>query len=144
MNKKSFTAAILIFFILALFTVSGRFLVLGGAVAFALWTLPLAVLSVGVKNDLIFKKLAVLFAVIYILLSVFFLKGDDLYGRKKLSEWQEGDTYCKTFELNPGAAGHLVYEERVFHTLIDSDLLTVRVLQKTERYSSDDGLPSER
>ena len=140
MKNTIIPVSLFILYIISAVIISGSFIVLSGALAFVLWGLPIALSLVLAKRMTGSFKTAVIIASVYILISVIFLKRDDLYGREILERRQEGDRFIVVYELNPGAAGHLSFEEREYRIIIDTELFSVKLLERSERFSSSDGI----
>ena len=91
-------------------------------------------------NILFLKKYRKKFhkAMIYIILSVYLFTGVIFLirenGRKVISQNKNNKYIYMTYEINPGAMGHLSYEDKVYYNMINTDFLTVRIVKSEKHY----------
>lgn len=141
MKKAVVTATILIIEIFSAFIASGIIIVLGGSFSFFLWLLPIAVSVISIKKKLLYKELAMLLLILYIIISSISLTKNNLFGRKMIQNWCIGSNYYTVYEINPGAAGHFSYEKTTYYNILDTQILFVRVIQSKESYKNKENIP---
>ncbi|MDE5557932.1 MAG: hypothetical protein K2J32_09645 [Ruminococcus sp.] len=81
----------------------------------------------------LFNQLLISFLIfVYLLTGVVFLIRED--GRRVIRKTSDGRYTYITYEVNPGAMGHLSYIDNVYYSLIDTDLLNVRIVKSTKHH----------
>ncbi len=133
MKKLNFILIVL-FDIISVLIAYGNFLEIKGIISYIIFFILLVLNIIFIrKYEKIFQQLLLSFIVfVYLLTGVFFLIRED--SRKVVSQTKNNRHIYVTYEINPGAMGHLSYEDRVYYSLIDTDLLTVRIVKESEHY----------
>ncbi|MDE5771694.1 MAG: hypothetical protein K2I06_08745 [Ruminococcus sp.] len=85
------------------------------------------------KQWKLFSQLLISFLIfVYLLTGVVFLIREDSW--RVIEQKKDGRYIYVTYEINPGAMGHLSYMDNVYYSLLDTDLLTMRILKSTKNY----------
>ncbi|MDE5621285.1 MAG: hypothetical protein K2O29_00025 [Ruminococcus sp.] len=133
MKKLNFIFIVL-FDIISVLIAYGNFLEIKGIISYIIFFIPLVLNIILIrKYEKIFPQLLLSFMIfVYLLTGVVFLIRED--SRKVVSQNKNDKYIYVTYEINPGAMGHLSYEDRVYYSLIDTDLLTVCIVKESEHY----------
>lgn len=133
MKKLNFILIVL-FDIVSVLIVDGHFLEIGGIISYIIF-LILFVFNIILirKYEKIFPQLLLSFIVfVYLVTGAVFLIRED--SRRVISQTKNNRYIYVTYEINPGAMGHLSYEDKVYYSLVDTDLLTVRIVKSSKHY----------
>lgn len=133
MKKLNFILIIL-FDIVSVLIADGHFLEIRGIISYIIFFIPLVLnIILIIKYEKIFPQLLLSFMVfVYLVTGAVFLIRDD--SRKVISQTKNNRCIYVTYEINPGAMGHLSYEDRVYYSLVDTDLLAVRIVKSSKYY----------
>lgn len=133
MKKLNFILIIL-FDIVSVLIADGHFLEIRGIISYIIFFIPLVLNIILIrKYEKIFPQLLLSFMVfVYLVTGAVFLIRDD--SRKVISQTKNNRCIYVTYEINPGAMGHLSYEDRVYYSLVDTDLLAVRIVKSSKYY----------
>lgn len=135
MGKVIIFVLLILFNIISIVIAYGSFLEIKGIISYLIFLIPILLNIVFIKNsEKTYHKI-----ILCILLFVYGVSGGLFWisensGRKKIEQTNFGKYIYVTYELNPGAMGHLSYEDRIYYSLIDTDLLTVRIVKSSEHY----------
>lgn len=136
MGKVMIFALLILFDIISIVIAYGSFLEIKGIISYLIFLIPILLNIVFLKNcEKKFNKI-----ILCILLFVYGFSGglfwvrENNSGRKKIEQTNSGKYIYVTYELNSGAMGHLSYEDRIYYSLIDTELLTVRIVKSLEHY----------
>lgn len=85
------------------------------------------------KQWKLFNQLLISFLIFVYLLTgaVFLIRADS---RRFVEQQKDGRYIYITYEINAGAMSHISYMDNVYYSLIDTDLLTVRIVKSTKHY----------
>lgn len=133
-KSKIYFTLIVLLDVVSIFVAYGSFLEIRGFISYFIFAVPF------VLNILLLKRYGKLFnqLLIALLMFVYLVTGavslirED--SRKVISQSKNNRYIYVTYEINPGAMGHLSYEDSVYYSLIDTDLLTVRIVKSSEHY----------
>lgn len=133
MKKLNFILIVL-FDIVSVLIADGHFFEIRGIISYIIFFIPLVLNIILIrKYEKIFPQLLLSFMVfVYLVTGAVFLIRED--SRKVISQSKNNRYINVTYEINPGAMGHLSYEDSVYYSLIDTDLLTVRIVKSSEHY----------
>lgn len=135
-TEKVIKLALLILFdIISIVIACGRFLEIKGIIAYFIFAVPVVLnVVLSKKYNKIFQKVVLsLMMFMYIITGAFVLIRENS-GVRVIEQKKNGKYIYITYEINPGAMGHLSYEDRTYYSLIDTDLLTVRIVKKSRHY----------
>lgn len=127
-----------IFFVLidivSIVVADGSIIEIKGIIAYFIFALLVVLNVISVrKYRKIFQKIilsVIIFA--YIMTgAVFLIRADS---RKVIGKTVDGRYIYITYEINAGAMSHISYMDNVYYSLIDTDLLTVRIVKSTKHY----------
>lgn len=131
---------IILFVLLDVFSIlvaCGSIIEIKGIIAYFIFMVPLVIniLFLWKKYGKLFKRLLILFfIVLYLLTGAIFLIRQNNEVVKVVEMKKNGKYIYVTYEINPGAMGQLSYIDKVYYILIDTDLLTVRIVKNSEHY----------
>lgn len=133
-KSKIYFILIVLFDIVSILVAYGSFLEIRGIIAYFIFPVPLVLNIILIrKYEKIFPQLLLSFMVfVYLLTGAVFLIRED--SRRVISQSKNNRYIYVTYEINPGAMGHLSYEDRVYYSFVDTDLLTVRIVKSSEHY----------
>lgn len=116
--------------------IAGRSIIeINGIVAYFIFALPFVIniLFLWKKHIKFFNQLIIsLLMFVYLLTGAVFLIRTD--SSRIVRQQKNGRYTYVTYEINPGAMGHLSYIDKVYYSLIDTDFLTVRIVRSTKNY----------
>lgn len=113
----------------------GSVIEIKGIIAFFIFALPVMinVLFLWKQHIKLFKQLIIsLLIFVYLVTGAVFLIRQD--SRRVVGQKKDGRYIYITYEINPGAMGHISYADKVYYNLLDTDLLTVRIVKSTKHY----------
>lgn len=133
-KSKIYFTLIVLLDVVSILVAYGSFLEIKGFISYFIFAVPF------VLNILLLKKFGKLFnqlliallMFIYLVTGAVFLIRED--SRRVISQTKNNRYIYLTYEINPGAMGHLSYEDRVYYSLVDTDLLSVRIVKSSEHY----------
>ncbi|MDE6665029.1 MAG: hypothetical protein K2K14_02410 [Ruminococcus sp.] len=133
--KKSNFILLVLFDIVSIVIAYGSIIEIRGIIAYFIFAVPFVIniLFLWKKQWKLFSQLLISFLIfVYLLTRVVFLIRED---SRKVIEKTSDDRYIYiTYEMNPGAMGHLSYMDNVYYSLVDTDLLTVHILKSSKHY----------
>lgn len=132
-SKIYFTLIVLLDFV-SILVAYGSFLEIRGIIAYFIFPVPIVLNILFLKKygKTFHKVIMCIMLFIYLLTGAVFLIRED--SRRVISQRKNNRYIYVTYEINPGAMGHLSYEDSVYYSLIDTDLLTVRILKSSKHY----------
>ena len=113
----------------------GSIIEVSGIVAYFVFMLPIVLNVISVrKYKKIFKKIILSFMVfVYAItgmISMIYFGSRKIYSQEK-----DGHYIYTTYELNPGAMGHISYVDNVYYSLIDTGgFFSVRIVKSTRHH----------
>ena len=133
-KSKIYFKLIVLLDVVLILIASGSFFEIKGIIVYCIFCVP------GVLNILFLKKyrktfytvIICIILFIYLATGVIFLIRED--SRKVISQKKNNRYTYVTYEINSGAMGHFSYEDRIYYSLIDTDLLTVNILKNSTHY----------
>ena len=139
-NRKMPTALFILFNLIAIIISFSRIIEIKGILSIVLWGTVLAADIIFIIKKCCDKrklKAAVIFCmVVYVLSGLLFAVREYSSARTVRGEFTNGREYTVSYELNPGAMSHISYERRVYFNIVDTKLLTIIYLEKSEFYKS--------
>lgn len=139
MKRKASGAALLSFVLLIAWLTYGKTVIVGGLAGVVLWLLPFPVLTVAAEKQLLGR------AAVVVLTAVYLLWGGVCLLRANVRTLRgcalAGGVYHVVYEIDPGAMGRRSYRYLTYYSLIESDLLTLRLLRSEESFRYDDYVP---
>ncbi|MDE6781573.1 MAG: hypothetical protein K2J40_08960, partial [Ruminococcus sp.] len=126
--KKSAVYFVLfvLFDIISIVVADGSIIKIKGVIAFFIFAVPVVLnVVLSKKYNKIFQKVILsVMMVIYIMTGTIFLIRQD---NRIVRQNKNGRYIYTTYEINPGAMGHMSYIDKVYYSLVDTDLLTVHI-----------------
>lgn len=119
--------------IVSIVVADGSIIEIKGIIAYFIFALLIVINVISVvKYKKIFQKiiLSVIIFSYIITGAVFLIRADN----RTISQHKEGRYIYTTYELNPGAMGHISYMDKVYYSLIDTYLITVHIVKNTKHY----------
>ncbi|MDE6425016.1 MAG: hypothetical protein K2K89_02615 [Ruminococcus sp.] len=120
--------------IVSIVVADGSIIEIKGIIAYFIFAVPFVINIVFLwkKHRKLFNQLLIsLLIFVYLVTGAIFLIRQD---NRIVSQNKDGRYIYITYEINPGAMGHLSYMDNVYYSLIDTDLLTVRIVKSTKHY----------
>ncbi|MDE6775578.1 MAG: hypothetical protein K2J37_04720 [Ruminococcus sp.] len=135
MGKVIIFVLLILFDIISIVIAYGSFIEIKGIISYLIF-ISILLNIVFIKNceKKSNKIIMCILLFVYGLSGGLFWISENNSGRNKIEQTNVGKYIYVTYELNPGAMGHFSYEDRVYYSLIDTDLLTVRILKSSEHY----------
>lgn len=133
MKKLNFILLVL-FDIISILVAYGSIIEIKGIIAYFIFPVPFVIniLFLWKKYEKLFNQLLISFLIlVYLLTGAIFLIRQN---NRVVGQTKNGRYIYITYEINPGAMGHLSYIDKVYYVLIDTDLLTVRIVKNSEHY----------
>lgn len=133
MKKLNFILLVLLD-IVSIVVAYGSIIEINGIIAYFIFAVPFVIniLFLWKKYEKLFNQLLISFLIlVYLLTGVIFLIRQD---NRVVEQKKDGRYIYITYEINPGAMGHLSYMDNVYYSLVDTDLLTVRILKSSKHY----------
>lgn len=133
MKKLNFILLVLLD-IVSIVVTDGSIIEIKGIIAFLIFALVfvLNIISVKKYNKTFQKIILSVIMCVYLFTGVVFLIREDSW--RVIEQKKDGRYIYVTYEINPGAMGHLSYMDNVYYSLLDTDFLTVRILKSTKNY----------
>lgn len=133
-KSKIYFTFIVLLDVVSILVAYGSFLEIRGIIAYFIFPVPFVLNIILIRKcEKIFPQLLLSFMVfVYLLTGAVFLIRED--SRRVISQSKTNRYIYVTYEINPGAMGHLSYEDRVYYSFVDTDLLTVRIVKSSEHY----------
>ncbi|MCM1314865.1 MAG: hypothetical protein NC205_08385 [Prevotella sp.] len=134
MKKSDFYFILLVLLdIVSIVVADGSIIEIKGIIAYFIFALSVVINVISArKYKRIFQKIILSMMIFaYIMTGAVFLIRQD---NRIVSQNKDGRYIYITYEINPGAIGHLSYMDNVYYSLIDTDLLTVRIVKSTKHY----------
>lgn len=120
--------------IVSIVVADGSIIEIKGIIAYFIFALLVVINVISArKYKKIFQKIilsVIIFS--YIMTGAVFLIRED--SREVIGKTVDGRYIYVTYEINPGAMSHISYIDKVYYSLIDTDLLTVRIVNSTKHY----------
>ena len=133
MKKLNFILLVLLD-IVSIVVTDGSIIEIKGIIAFLIFALliVLNVISVRKYNKTFQKIILSVMMCVYLFTGMVFLIREDSW---RVIEQKKDSRYIYiTYEVNPGAMGHFSYIDNVYYSLVDTDLLNVRILKSSKHY----------
>lgn len=133
-KSKTYFILIVLLDVVSILVAYGSFLEIKGFIAYFIFAVPvvLNVLFLKKSGKFFNQLLIALLIFVYLVTGAVFLIRED--SRRVISQSKSNRYIYVTYEINPGAMGHLSYEDRVYYSFVDTDLLTVRIVKSSEHY----------
>lgn len=133
-KSRIYFTLIVLLDVVSILVAYGSFLEIKGIIAYCIFPvlIVLNILSLKKYRKLFNKLMIVMFMFVYMVTGAVSLIRED--SRTVVSQNKNDQYIYVTYEINPGAMGHLSYEDRVYYSLIDTDLLTVRIVKESRHY----------
>lgn len=133
-KSKIYFILIVLLDVVSILVAYGSFLEIKGFIAYFIFAVPvvLNVLFLKKSGKFFNQLLIALLIFVYLVTGAVFLIRED--SRRVISQSKSNRYIYVTYEINPGAMGHLSYEDRVYYSFVDTDLLTVRIVKSSEYY----------
>ncbi len=134
MKKLNFILLVLLD-IVSIVVADGSIIEIKGIIAYIIFavTFVINILFLWKKQWKLFNQLLISFLIfVYLLTGAVFLIRED--SREVIEKTSDGRYIYIIYEINPGAMGHLSYMDNVYYSLVDTDLLTVRILKSSKHY----------
>lgn len=117
----------------------GKTVIVGGLAGVILWLLPFPLLTIGAEKGMLGRAAVIVLAAVYLLWGGLFLIRASV--RTQRGCVLSGGVYHAVYEIDPGAMGRRSYRYLTYYSLIESDLLTLRLLRSEESFRYDDYVP---
>lgn len=133
-KSKIYFILIVLLDVVSILVAYGSFLEIRGIIAYFIFPVSFVLNMILIrKYEKIFPQLLLSFMVfVYLLTGAVFLIRED--SRRVISQSKNNRYIYVTYEINPGAMGHLSYEDRIYYSFVDTDLLTVRIVKSSKHY----------
>ncbi len=120
--------------IISIVVAYGSIIEIKGIISYLIFAVPFVLNIVLIKKyEKLFHQLLLAFIIfVYLSTGVIFLIRED--GRKIINQIKSDKYIYLTYEVNPGAMGHISYIDKVYYSLIDTDFLTVRIVKNEKHY----------
>lgn len=120
--------------IISIVVAYGSIIEIKGIISYLIFAVPFVLNIVFIKKyEKLFHQLLLAFIIfVYLSTGVIFLIRED--GRKIINQIKSDKYIYLTYEVNPGAMGHISYIDKVYYSLIDTDFLTVRIVKNEKHY----------
>lgn len=136
MKKSAVYFALLVLFdITSIVVANGSIIEIKGVIAYIIFAVifVINILFIWKKQWKLFNQLLISFLIfVYLLMGVVFLIREDSW--RVIEQKKDGRYIYITYEINPGAMGHMSYIDKVYYSLVDTDLLTVRIVKSTKHH----------
>ena len=133
--KKLKFILLIVFDIISIIIAERSIIEINGVIAYFIFALPFVVNILFLwKNHIKFFNQLIISLLIFVYLitgAVFLIRTDS---QKLLRQNKDGRYTYATYEINPGAMGHISYADKVYYNLIDTNFLTVRIVKSTKHY----------
>lgn len=132
-NLKIFTLIVLLDIVMILGT-DGNFFEIKGIITYCIFFVLIAMNILFIKKyKKTFNKVIIcILLVIYLIIGAVSLIRED--SRKVISQKKNNRYIYVTYEINSGAMGHISYEDRIYYSIIDTDLLKVNISKDSKYY----------
>lgn len=132
-SKINFKMIVLMDVILILIA-NGSFLEVKGIITYCISFVLIAMNILFIKKyKKTFNKVIIcILLVIYLIIGAVSLIRED--SRKVISQKKNNKYIYVTYEINSGAMGHISYEDRIYYSIIDTDLLKVNISKDSKYY----------
>lgn len=133
-KSKIYFTLIVLLDVVSILVAYGSFLEIKGIIAYFIFAVSvvLNILFLKKSGKLFNQLLIALLMFVYLVTGAVFLIRED--SRRVISQTKNNRYIYVTYEINSGAMGHLSYEDRVYYSLVDTDLLTVRIVKSSKHY----------
>ena len=120
--------------IISIVVAYGSIIEIKGIISYLIFAVPFVLNIVFIKKyEKLFHQLLLAFIIfVYLSTGVIFLIRED--GRKIINQIKSDKYIYLTYEVSPGAMGHISYIDKVYYSLIDTDFLTVRIVKNEKHY----------
>jgi len=135
MKKSTVYFVLLVLFdVVSIVVAEGSIVEIRGVIACLIFAVPfvLNIVFMTKCEKLLHKLLLSFMMLVYLLTGAVFLIREN--SRTVISQTKNNRYIYVTYEINPGAMGHLSYVDKDYYSLIDTDLLTVRIVKSSEHY----------
>ncbi len=133
-KSKIYFKLIVLLDVVLILIASGSFFEIKGIIVYCIFCVPvvLNILFLKKYRKTFYTVIICIILFIYLATGVIFLIRED--SRKVISQKKNNRYTYVTYEINSGAMGHFSYEDRIYYSLIDTDLLTVNILKNSTHY----------
>lgn len=129
--KKLKFILLIVFDIISVIIAERSIIEINGVVAYFIFAIPV-VLNIFIIKQGKFKLLLSFMICIYMFTGMVFLIRED--SSRIVRQQKNGRYTYVTYEINPGAMGHISYADKVYYNLIDTYFFTVRIVKSTKNY----------
>lgn len=133
-KSRIYFALLALLDVISIFVTYGSFLEINGIISYLIFFVLIALNIVFMKKyGKKFNKIILCILLFFYVVSggIFLIRED---GRRIIHETKTDNYIYITYEINPGAMSHISYEDIKYYSIIDTDLLTVRIVKSSKHH----------